>query len=104
MAEELPSLHIDTDWKKQAQEEKRKLAEAQEKQRAEAAAKAAVPAVAAASARCRYHPRNPARLFCPKCHGSYCELCVNVRAVDGESKSFCRACAVECLPVEPSEE
>ena len=27
MAEEQPSLHIDTDWKKQAQEEKRKLAE-----------------------------------------------------------------------------
>ena len=27
MAEELPSLHIDTDWKKQAQEEKRRLAE-----------------------------------------------------------------------------
>jgi hypothetical protein len=36
MAEEQPSLHIDTDWKKQAQEEKRKLAE-QEKQRKEAA-------------------------------------------------------------------
>jgi hypothetical protein len=33
MAEEQPSLHIDTDWKKQAQEEKRKLAE-QEAQRA----------------------------------------------------------------------
>jgi hypothetical protein len=28
MPEEQPSLHIDTDWKKQAQEEKRKLAEA----------------------------------------------------------------------------
>jgi septal ring-binding cell division protein DamX len=42
------SLHIDTDWKKQAQEEKRKLAEAQEKQRAaDAAAKAAAPAPAA---------------------------------------------------------
>jgi hypothetical protein len=27
MAEELPSLHIDTDWKKQAQAEKKKLAE-----------------------------------------------------------------------------
>jgi hypothetical protein len=27
MADEQPSLHIDTDWKKQAQEEKRKLAE-----------------------------------------------------------------------------
>ena len=37
MAEEQPSLHIDTDWKKQAQEEKRKLAE-QEKQRQQASA------------------------------------------------------------------
>jgi hypothetical protein len=27
MAEEKPSLHVDTDWKKQAQEEKRRLAE-----------------------------------------------------------------------------
>ena len=36
MAEEQPSLHIDTDWKKQAQEEKRKLAE-QEKAKAEQA-------------------------------------------------------------------
>jgi hypothetical protein len=33
MAEEQPSLHIDTDWKKQAQEEKRRLAEQQEKQK-----------------------------------------------------------------------
>jgi hypothetical protein len=37
MADEQPSLHIDTDWKKQAQEEKRKLAE-QEKQRATSSA------------------------------------------------------------------
>jgi hypothetical protein len=29
MAEEQPSLHIDTDWKKQAQEEKKRLAEEQ---------------------------------------------------------------------------
>jgi hypothetical protein len=36
MAEDSPLLHIDTDWKKQAQEEKRKLAE-------QTAAKAAVP-------------------------------------------------------------
>src|SRR6476619_4222504 len=33
MAEEQPSLHIDTDWKKQAQEEKRKLAEEAEKKK-----------------------------------------------------------------------
>jgi hypothetical protein len=44
MADEKPSLHIDTDWKKQAQEEKRKLAE-QEKQKAAASA----PATAAAA-------------------------------------------------------
>ena len=37
MAEEMPSLHIDNDWKKQAQEEKRRLAETAEKQRAEQA-------------------------------------------------------------------
>ena len=43
MADEQPSLHIDTDWKKQAQEEKRKLAEQEQKRNAEkeAAAKTA---------------------------------------------------------------
>jgi len=39
MSEETPSLHIDTDWKKQAQEEKRKLAE-QERAKKEAASSA----------------------------------------------------------------
>ena len=39
MAEEKPSIHIDTDWKKQAQEEKRRLAE---QEKAKAAATAAV--------------------------------------------------------------
>lgn len=36
MAEEQPSLHIDTDWKKQAQEEKQRLAEQEAKKAAEA--------------------------------------------------------------------
>ena len=40
MAEE-PSLHIDTDWKKQAQEEKRRLAEQEQKKAAEAQASGA---------------------------------------------------------------
>ncbi|HEY8750208.1 MAG TPA: DUF1844 domain-containing protein [Tepidisphaeraceae bacterium] len=35
MAEETPSLHIDTDWKKQAQEEKRRLAEQEQKKAAQ---------------------------------------------------------------------
>lgn len=34
MAEEKPTLHIDTDWKKQAQEEKRRLADQQAEARA----------------------------------------------------------------------
>jgi hypothetical protein len=33
MAEEQPSLHIDTDWKKQAQEEKKRLAEREQRER-----------------------------------------------------------------------
>ena len=43
MAEEQPSLHIDTDWKKQAQEEKRKLAEQEQKKAPEAPSAAAPP-------------------------------------------------------------
>lgn len=35
MAEEQPSLHIDTDWKKQAQEEKKRLTEQEQKRAAE---------------------------------------------------------------------
>ncbi len=37
MADETPSLHIDTDWKKQAQEEKRKLAEQEAAKKAQSA-------------------------------------------------------------------
>src|SRR5829696_3462144 len=44
MAEEQPSLHIDTDWKKQAQEEKRRLQEQEQKKAAAAAAPKPAPA------------------------------------------------------------
>ena len=46
MAEEKPSLHIDLDWKKQAQEEKRRLEEEEKKRAAEREA-ARAPAAAA---------------------------------------------------------
>jgi len=65
---------------------------------------AAAPVIAPASARCKFHPRNTPRFFCPKCERSFCELCVNPRQVGGESKSFCRKCAEECMPVQISEE
>jgi hypothetical protein len=44
MAEEQPSLHIDTDWKKQAQEEKRRLAEEEQRRAAERERSAAASA------------------------------------------------------------
>ncbi|MDQ3440561.1 MAG: DUF1844 domain-containing protein [Planctomycetota bacterium] len=44
MAEEQPSLHIDTDWKKQAQEEKKRLAEQEQKKAATPAAPKPSPA------------------------------------------------------------
>jgi len=54
MAEEQPSLHIDTDWKKQAQEEKRRLAEQEQKKAAAAPApKVAAPAQEPSRARGR---------------------------------------------------
>jgi hypothetical protein len=46
MADEQPSLHIDTDWKKQAQEEKRRLAEQEQKRAAAAPATTAAPSAA----------------------------------------------------------
>ncbi len=49
MAEEQPSLHIDTDWKKQAQEEKRRLAE-EEQKRAAAEKERSSPSVSAGPA------------------------------------------------------
>src|SRR5512141_919717 len=52
MAEESeqPSLHIDTDWKKQAQEEKRRLAEEAAKKAQQGPAPAAIPPVGSADA------------------------------------------------------
>jgi len=50
MAEEKLGLHVDTDWKKQAQEEKRKLAEQEEKRKTAATAPAGVVPGAAGSA------------------------------------------------------
>jgi len=50
MAEEKLGLHVDTDWKKQAQEEKRKLAEQEEKRKTAATAPAGVVPGAAGTA------------------------------------------------------
>jgi hypothetical protein len=51
MSEEKPSLHIDTDWKRQAQEEKKRLAEEEAKKAKESAPAAPAAAPGAASPR-----------------------------------------------------
>jgi hypothetical protein len=55
MAEEKPTLHIDTDWKRQAQEEKKKLVE-EETRKATTAPAAASPATAAGPGPARSSP------------------------------------------------
>ena len=50
MSEEKPSLHIDTDWKRQAQEEKKRLAEEEAKKAKESCAAAPATAAPGASA------------------------------------------------------
>lgn len=59
MADEQPSLHIDTDWKKQAQEEKKRLAE--KAQEAKATAPATAPAAGAPAPAAPADPRAPGR-------------------------------------------
>lgn len=63
MSDDTPSLHIDTDWKKQAQEEKRKMAEAQEKQRAEEAKKQPAAAAARSGGGARGQSQAPSASF-----------------------------------------
>jgi len=57
MSEEKPSLHIDTDWKRQAQEEKKRLAEEEAKKARESAATPAPAASATAPPRAGGRPR-----------------------------------------------
>jgi hypothetical protein len=70
MAEEKPSLHIDTDWKKQAQEEKKRLVEDEARKAKESApaASATIPGSPQAPARpgataTRGRPEIPAANF-----------------------------------------
>ncbi|HAO77691.1 MAG TPA: hypothetical protein DCQ92_01710 [Verrucomicrobia subdivision 3 bacterium] len=62
----------------------------------------AATVMATSHARCKFHPRNPARYLCPKCHGNFCEMCVNTRSVSGQTKCFCRTCVTECTPLIPA--
>ena len=49
---------------------------------------------------CKSHPRSVARFTCPKCHYHFCELCVSTRPSGGVARKFCRACGVECTPLQ----
>lgn len=48
---------------------------------------------------CRYHPKSPARYFCPQCAKAYCGLCVGRRAAPGQPVVTCRQCGSACTEV-----
>jgi hypothetical protein len=62
MSEEKPSLHIDTDWKRQAQEEKKRLAEEEAKKARESAPAAPATAPPGAGAPRATAPRGRAEM------------------------------------------
>ena len=45
---------------------------------------------------CKFHPHIIAQFLCPKCGKTFCNFCVNLR----QGRNFCRACGVECSPLE----
>ena len=49
-----------------------------------------------ATATCKFHRHEPATFRCPQCQRAFCDLCVSHR----QGRYFCRACSVECSPVE----
>jgi hypothetical protein len=57
--------------------------------------------VTASDSRCKFHPQTPARFACAKCHGTFCDLCVATRHVQGTSRPFCRHCGTECQALQP---
>ena len=57
-------------------------------------------AMQSASTVCKFHPKVTAMWFCAKCRRSFCELCVTSRDAGAVVKKICRACAVECAPLE----
>ncbi|MDE3066219.1 MAG: FHA domain-containing protein [Verrucomicrobiota bacterium] len=57
---------------------------------------AGAKADAPAAAFCKIHPRALARLHCPRCQRNFCDACVSMR----QGRTFCRACGVECQPLE----
>ncbi len=58
------------------------------------------PDIQKAASACKFHPKSFASWFCPKCHRSFCELCVASRPAGEVVKKICRTCAVECAPLE----
>jgi hypothetical protein len=45
---------------------------------------------------CKVHPRVRARFACPKCGGTFCDFCVNIREGAEGGQKFCRSCGEPC--------
>ena len=48
---------------------------------------------------CKIHLGTPARYFCHKCRGLFCDLCVSSSPLNGVARKLCRKCSCDCAPV-----
>jgi hypothetical protein len=47
---------------------------------------------------CKYHPRSPARFLCHKCDRAFCDLCIQLTEIGGNTVRTCRGCGMEVVP------
>jgi len=63
------------------------------------------PMIAPSGTRCKAHQKSLPRWHCPRCQKFFCDLCVTVRpSHTGPAHHLCRACGVECQPVQTQQE
>ncbi len=48
---------------------------------------------------CKIHLGTPAKYYCDKCRGLFCEICVSSSPINGVTHKLCRKCNCDCAPV-----
>lgn len=47
---------------------------------------------------CKYHRKSPARFLCAKCDCTYCDMCIQMTEMGGQTARTCRGCGTELTP------
>ncbi len=58
----------------------------------------AIPASFTGTRYCKYHPQLPARFLCAKCNRTYCDACIELVDMAGNTVRTCRGCGTEVVP------